>query len=64
MNQCHQTWDTAFREDDKPWVVKDPKGAVVLMLLRRLNYNALALFSLHLAALGGAEGHAMEEAVT
>jgi predicted transposase YbfD/YdcC len=43
-NQCHHTWDTAFREDDKPWIVKDPKGAVVLMLLRRLTYNALALF--------------------
>jgi hypothetical protein len=43
-NQCHHTWDTAFREDDKPWIVKDPKGTVVLMLLRRLTYNALALF--------------------
>lgn len=43
-NACHYTWDMAFEEDDHPWIVADPKGAVVLMLLRRMVYNALALF--------------------
>ena len=43
-NQCHNTWDTAFREDDRPWIVGDPQGAVVVKLLRRLAYNMLALF--------------------
>ncbi len=43
-NQCHHTWDTAFREDERPWIVTEPQGTVVLMLLRRIAYNALALF--------------------
>ena len=43
-NQCHITWDTVFKEDDRPWIDSDPKGTVVVMLLRRLAYNMLALF--------------------
>jgi len=43
-NQCHHTWDTAFREDHKPWIETDPKGMVVVLLLRRLAYNLLALY--------------------
>lgn len=43
-NQCHHTWDTAFREDARPWIVTEPQGTVVLMLLRRMAYNALTLF--------------------
>ena len=48
-NQCHHTWDTAFAEDDHPWIVSDkhgaaPKAVVCLMLLRRMTYNMLALF--------------------
>jgi hypothetical protein len=43
-NQCHHTWDTAFSEDDKPWIEADPKGMVVVLLLRRLAYNLLALY--------------------
>lgn len=43
-NNCHHTWDTAFAEDDHPWIKADPKGTVVVMLLRRLAYNILALF--------------------
>ena len=43
-NQCHNTWDTVFKEDDRPWINSDPKGTVVVMLLRRLAYNMLALF--------------------
>lgn len=43
-NQCHHTWDTAFSEDDKPWIETDPKGIFVVLLLRRLAYNLLALY--------------------
>jgi hypothetical protein len=43
-NQCHNTWDTAFEEDDRPWIVCDPQGVLVVALLRRLSYNMLALF--------------------
>ena len=43
-NQCHNTWDTAFREDDKPWIKTSPKGMVAVLLLRRIAYNMLALF--------------------
>lgn len=43
-NQCHNTWDTVFEEDARPWISSDPKGTVVVMLLRRLAYNMLALF--------------------
>jgi hypothetical protein len=43
-NDCHCTWDKAFAEDDRPWIVASPQGAVVVMLLRRIAYNALALF--------------------
>ena len=43
-NNCHHTWDAVFREDDHPWIEKDPQGMVVVMLLRRIAYNLLALF--------------------
>ena len=43
-NNCHNTWDTAFEEDDRRWIVADPKGAMNVMLLRRVAYNMLVLF--------------------
>jgi hypothetical protein len=48
-NDCHNTWDKIFLEDEQPWIVCDkhghgPRGAVVVMLLRRIAYNMLALF--------------------
>jgi hypothetical protein len=48
-NDCHNTWDKIFVEDDHTWFVSDkhgnaPRGAVVVMLLRRIAYNMLALF--------------------
>lgn len=43
-NNCHNTWDVAFEEDDRRWIVADPKGAMNVMLLRRIAYNMLALF--------------------
>jgi len=43
-NNCHNTWDTVFMEDEKPWVVSHPKAMVNVLLLRRLAYNMAALF--------------------
>jgi hypothetical protein len=46
-NGCHQVWDKIFREDDKPWIEAGAgscQGTVVVMLLRRIAYNLLALF--------------------
>lgn len=42
-NQNHNTFDTAFAEDDRPWIMQ-PHGMVVVMLLRRLTYNLLTLY--------------------
>ena len=42
-NDCHQTWDVSMAEDDRPWL-RDPYGMLVAQLLRRIAYNALALF--------------------
>jgi hypothetical protein len=43
-NTCHHTFDTAFAEDDAPWITGDPVGALNVLLLRRIAYNMLALF--------------------
>ena len=43
-NGPHFTLDVALQEDDHPWIEADPKGAVVLVLLRRVAYNLLTLF--------------------
>lgn len=43
-NNCHNTFDTVFFEDDKPWIEDSPKGALAVLLLRRIAYNLLALF--------------------
>jgi hypothetical protein len=43
-NQCHNTWETVFEEDEHPWIVSDPQGALVVLVLRRIAYNMLALF--------------------
>jgi hypothetical protein len=43
-NNCHWTFDAIFREDEHPWIEADPRGALVVMLLRRVAYNLLALF--------------------
>lgn len=40
----HNLWDTAFAEDDKPWIKTHPRAAAVLMVLRRIAYNLLTLF--------------------
>ena len=43
-NNCHHTLDTAFAEDDHPWIQADPRGALVVMVLRRIAYTILTLF--------------------
>ncbi len=43
-NNCHNTLDTVFEEDDRPWIESDPRGMVVVALLRRLAYNLVTLF--------------------
>lgn len=43
-NNCHHTLDTAFEEDDRPWIESEPRGVVVVALLRRLAYNIVTLF--------------------
>jgi hypothetical protein len=43
-NNCHNTFDTVFCEDDKPWIQNSPQGALAVLLLRRIAYDLLALF--------------------
>ena len=43
-NNCHHTWDVAMEEDDRQWIVSDPQGTLVVMLLRRIAYNIMTLF--------------------
>lgn len=43
-NNCHHTLDDAFEEDNRPWIKSDPRGMVVVALLRRLAYTLLTLF--------------------
>jgi predicted transposase YbfD/YdcC len=43
-NNCHNTFDSIFREDDKPWIETSPRGALAVLLLRRIAYTLLTLF--------------------
>jgi hypothetical protein len=43
-NQNHHTLDTAFAEDDRPWIKADANGMLAVLLLRRIAYTLLALF--------------------
>jgi hypothetical protein len=40
----HQTFDSAFEEDDHPWIVNDPNGMLVVLILRRIAYTMLTLY--------------------
>jgi len=42
-NQNHHTLDTAFAEDDRPWIEADEHGMLAVLLLRRIAYTILAL---------------------
>jgi len=43
-NNNHHTLDTAFAEDERPWIEADPHGMLAILLLRRIAYTLLALF--------------------
>jgi predicted transposase YbfD/YdcC len=43
-NNCHHTLDVAFEEDERPWIKSNPRGMVVVAILRRVAYNLLTLF--------------------
>jgi hypothetical protein len=43
-NAVHCTLDKMMREDEHPWIESDPKGALIVALLRRIAYNLLALY--------------------
>jgi hypothetical protein len=46
-NNAHHTWDTVFAEDERTWIDSDARGALVVIMLRRLAYNLMALFRSH-----------------
>lgn len=41
---AHQTFDSAFEEDEHPWIVNDPDGMLNVLILRRLAYTLLSLY--------------------
>jgi hypothetical protein len=43
-NNCHHTLDSAFAEDDRPWIEADPQGMLAVLFLRRVALTLLALF--------------------
>jgi hypothetical protein len=43
-NNIHHTLDKAFQEDKHPWIEASPRGALVVLVLRRIALNMLALF--------------------
>ena len=43
-NNNHHTYDTAFEEDDRPWITGDPRGMLAVLILRRIAYTLLTLF--------------------
>jgi predicted transposase YbfD/YdcC len=43
-NNLHWTLDAIFKEDERPWIRAAPRGTVVVMVLRRIAYDLLALF--------------------
>ncbi len=55
-NQNHHTLDTAFAEDERPWIEADAQGMLAVLLLRRIAYTLLALF--RAATLRSDEGRA------
>lgn len=44
VESAHQILDTAFLEDERPWITKDAQGALAVMLARRMVYTILSLF--------------------
>jgi hypothetical protein len=44
VESVHYTLDTAFAEDERPWIEADPQGMLAVLLLRRIAYTLLAFF--------------------
>lgn len=44
VETTHQILDTAFAEDDHPWIETNPRAALVVAILRRIAYTILTLF--------------------
>jgi len=44
VETTHQVLDVAFEEDDHPWIEQNPRGMLVVALLRRIAYTLLSLF--------------------
>jgi len=44
VETSHQILDTAFAEDDHPWIEAHPRAALVVAILRRIAYTLLSLF--------------------
>jgi hypothetical protein len=44
VETSHQILDTAFEEDDHPWIEACTRAALVVAILRRIAYTMLALF--------------------
>ncbi len=43
-NAAHNILDTAFAEDDKPWITGDAQGMLALLVIRRIACTLVALF--------------------
>jgi hypothetical protein len=44
VETAHQVLDVAFKEDDRPWIEANPRGAAVVMVLRRIAYTLMTFF--------------------
>ncbi len=44
VESSRYTLDTAFAEDDRPWIEADPHGMLAVLILRRVAYTLLALY--------------------
>jgi len=44
VEAAHQILDVALVEDDRPWIEANPRGALVIAILRRIAYTILTLF--------------------
>ena len=44
VETTHQILDQSFKEDDHPWIVNDPNGALAVLVLRRVAYTLMTLY--------------------
>ena len=44
VETAHQTLDVSFEEDEHPFIEQNPRGALVVAILRRIAYTILTLF--------------------